>query len=58
MFYGIPESLLRPFLKKSFRLNYIMFSKWFESAKDSASQLLSAGKTVLQDVYLFSFVNI
>lgn len=29
-----------------------MFSKWIESAKDSASQLLNAGKTVLQDVVI------
>lgn len=30
-----------------------MFSKFFETAKDSASKFLSAGKTVLQDVPLF-----
>ena len=34
-----------------------MFSKWIESAKDSASQLLNAGKTVLQDVVIL-FINL
>ena len=29
-----------------------MFSKWFETAKESASQILSSGKTVLQGVNL------
>ena len=30
-----------------------MFSKWIESAKETASTILSAGKTALEEVFVF-----